>query len=150
MLLQQHRTRIRSLKSQWMNPMASSIRFDSHLHMAIHIATRVATMTGLQPSSLTGNPLTWLELYTTEHQHHAICNDLDDEAENASTELHLSESDDSIGDIATLLGDFVVEDTEDGPTFQPPSPATSPPPSAPAIHLRWELPVCGSSFIIFE
>lgn len=151
MLLQQHRTRIRSLKSQWTNPMASSIRFDSHLHMAIHIATSVAAVTGVQPSSPTGNPLTWLEPYTTDHQHHGICNDLDDEAENTSTELRLSEPDDGIDDIATLLGDFVVEDTEDSPTFEPPSPATSQPPSStPAIHLRWELPVCGRLFVGFD
>ena len=134
MLMQQHRTRIRSLKTQWTNPMASSIRFDSHLHTALLIASKVAVATGMQPPALTETPLIWLEPRTTGRPHHVICDDIDNETEDTPTELYPLEADDGIDDVATLFGDFVVEDNESATASQPPL-------SAPAIQLIWELPV---------
>ncbi|KIK01824.1 hypothetical protein K443DRAFT_122207 [Laccaria amethystina LaAM-08-1] len=111
-LLLQHRTRIRSLKAQWTNPMASSIHFDTHLKTAVDVASMVARSAGIDVLKPAPTTVTWLQPLIDDQINANGQNDLDEDPDDGSAPVELKhfDGDDVVDSLGTLLDDFIEDE----------------------------------------
>ena len=130
-----------SLKTQWTNPMASAVCFDTHLQTALDMASRVIRIFGVDAPTPVPSPVTWLEPVVDTIS--TGLNDLDDDPDDDSGETGLAESsysgDHVMDSIGTLLDDFLEDDDHSGGKTAPGT-LTTPSPTS-ALNLKWEAPV---------
>jgi len=132
-----------SLKTQWTNPMASAVRFDTHLQTALNMASRVVMISGVDAPRPVPSPVIWLKPIVDGQTNSTESNDLDDDPDG-SGESGFDEpsysGDHVIDSISTLLDDYLEEDDDHSGRKTTPGALTTLSPT-PALNLKWEAPV---------